>query len=86
MHIITMGHTTVLRCIKNLKNDDNIESFKIKSDGRLVLRRGGERWKTVSKVTTLMSERAHSHVSMMADRIDDVEFVLDFSRSSNKKK
>ena len=39
MSIMTMGHTTVLHCITNLKNNNNIESFKIKSDNCFVLRR-----------------------------------------------
>ena len=50
-----------------MKNDENIEYLKIKSDDRFILRRGGKRWKTVSEATTLMHERVHSHVSIMTN-------------------
>ena len=33
-----------------------------------------------------MSDRSHSHVSMMTDPIVDAELVLNLSRSPNKKK
>ena len=85
MSMITMGHATVLSCIKNLKNDYNIESFKIKSDDSFILRRGVKRWKMVSEETTQMNKRAHSHVSIMTNPIEDAELVLNLSRSPNKK-
>ena len=58
MKMITIGFSTLLRYVKKLKNDDSIESVKIKSDKRFVLR-PGKKWKTVSEETSLMNERSH---------------------------
>ena len=44
----------------------------------------GKRWETVREETTLTSERAHSHVSMMTDPIEDAELIRNLSRSPNK--
>ena len=74
------GVNHIIKLYKNLKNDDNIESFKIKSDDRFVLR-CGKKLKTVSEETTLMNERAHSHVYIMTYSIEEAKLILNLSRS-----
>ena len=49
MSVTTMGCATVLCHMQNLKNDDNIECFKIISDDRFVLRHGGKDGRRLAK-------------------------------------
>ena len=49
MKMITIGFTTFLRYVTNLKNDDSVISIKITSDERFVLRPGGKEGKLLKK-------------------------------------
>ena len=60
---------------------DNIKSTKIASDNRFVLRYEKKRLINISKVTTIMNQKAYSYVSMIIDSIEDTKWILNASLS-----
>ena len=83
MKMVTISFNTLLKYIKNADNLDDIESVKITADGRFVMRRGKKSFIDVSETSTLINEKAHSHVSLMTDSLEDAELILNLSRSNN---
>ena len=63
-----MNFNTVLKYIKYY-----IKSTKIASDNRFVLRYEKKRLINISKVTTIMNQKAYSYVSMIIDSIEDTK-------------
>ena len=55
MKMITMAFTTLIRYVKKMCNNDNIESIKIKSNDRFVFRRDRKRLMEVYEAATLMN-------------------------------
>ena len=80
MKITMMVFSTVIECIKKLDACSSVESIKIKSDNRFVLRRGKKRLIDVSKATALMNEKVHNHAAVMTNPADDAELVPNLSR------